>query len=1801
MRRVIANSFIVFGSLVWVVSSDAKEQAQGPGPFSLLQQEPNGWEFEYMPAIAPTATIELDGVPHQLFVGGGAGFDEEPGKPQLPVEALSLGVPDGCELRVEVVNPIYTEVLNQLVAPNPVYTYTQEKEAVPHYARNATFYSQNRFFPSQTVLVDRPFAIRQQRVSTIRIAPCQYNPVTKVLKQLVKATLSIRMVPLTDRPLDLSPTSSSPDPQFEHMYKGLILNYDQAKQWRQPITSMQKDSHLDPTRDWFETGRTYYRILIANDGWYKVTKDDLTAAGANTSQIDLPTLRIFGKGEQIPLMIRPDTTIEFYAMMNYGDSTYVDEFNDTNTYFLTWGGTVQGLRFTTVVQPAGPPGQNIVSAKVTRHVEQNNWYYAGATQADVEETELVPGEGWAWGQPPEWFIPGAQRTYSFVSNAIDRSVTTSGIRVRMFGTNESSPPTSHRAAFSINDGSLFGDITFPQRSEGFLSTLFPTASLSSDSSTLTISSIPTGSGPNQFYLDWFEIDYWRYLRSRNDQLFFTSPMSSGSSPVLFTVSGFSSTQIDVFELTGHRKITGGTVTGDSVDPGSGYSIAFRDTFSTAKEYLVVCTGGPRSVLPLSPKIFSDLRVNTIGSDYMIISHKLFMAAAQHLGAHRQAVNNVRVKVVDVQDIYDEFNYGVFNGEVIKNFLRYAYLQWPTPALTYVLFFGDACWDYKRYISSTTQINYVPSHGHPVGDNWFGCFNPDTSFIPSLLIGRLPVKDSVQAQHAVAKIIGYDSYALGDWNKSFMFITGGITPSEQISFNYSANFSINTYVSPPPIGGTPYRVYKNTLSVIDGENKQLMRNLVRDGLVYVNFLGHSGGRYWGVDIGDPNTLENTNGRLPFLSSVSCNVGAFAEPSATMLAEDFAMADDRGSIASWASSALGYASTGAALNQFFLDGITNGVRDLGSLTTTARFRLWQTYGDLWVKMVKLNPLLGDPLTRIAIPLQPDLAMTPQDISLNTSIPTPNDSMFIIRAAIHNYGLVPLDSVGVTVTDTYNGQSTPIVSNKRIPRTLHRDTLSVSWDGAEMVGRHTLTVSLDPMNGIPETNETNNTASVDQYVYANLLSVVKPLNNMAVSPGPQVLTVTSPLGLDSVGFQYFFELDTVATFDSPFRTISGPVVPGPVSGEWTTPSLANNTVYFWRARTMDGTREGNWVVSSFVTSLALPAFPLVRVREYSARQFVRERLIQAAVTDSGVTITPNAPLNLAALSHGSRAHGPFSYCTFKLNEITVTGYTYILGYSLMALRVSEFDGSYEVGGGNGSTPWHPDSMLNFIRNTPVGNYVAIVSLVDVSATLNESLYVAIEALGSARVREVQPGQSWAFIGRKGYPGSALESLTNDSAIVNLQIPNYYSLGFGSITTTGISSPTSWDSFHWRHISAPPSTAVRVALLGVKPSGVADTLRFLSGDSTDVSLAFLNPLMSGPTYTSFRSAALLSAQDASFTPVLKDWWVDFTPPADLAVSSRTVGALDLTIQKGVQLNLPVTVYNIGFRGVDSARVVVSVYDKFNKARPIATAMLDTIAVNGTKSTTIPISTTNFSRRVTLQVNVSPSKKYKDLVPDNNNAYYTFNVVGMGSSGIQLFADGVQLMDGDFVAARPTLVVRLTKQEEGTRRIEFLVDSKPINPPAVSATDDYQASVQSSDELTFMPQLSNGRHELKVRSIGVNSLGSLDTLEQTVDVDVDGQMGIVKLYNYPNPFSKDTYFTFVITGGSRPEELHIRIFTIAGRRVQEIVVPQSELVVGFNRVYWDGRDADGDELGNGYYFYKVTIKGQGQTESSIQKLAKIR
>lgn len=1766
---------------------------KGNAPFSIGNASQAGLDVLYAPTPKPFSTVLIDSISHVFFVG--PSFDILSGSPNLPADALTIGIPLDAAVSAELVETRYVTETPSFVAPVPTYD-VRDSSAIPTYRKNPTAYNLNALFPARQVEVGRPFMIRGQQVCRIRVAPVQYNPVTRVVRRLTYARLhiSFRLPPARSQ---IAAGPRAPDTHYEKFFRSLLANYDQALMWREDPRPIIQNIQRDSSRAWFRTGQTYVQIPVSADGWYTLRKDALAASGVSPLQADWTSLAVYNRGVQIPFRLAADSSIFFYARQNYGDSTYVDYYTDTNVYWLTWG-EPSARRFNPGPQVPGTPDRLNVSVPVTQHVEQNTQFFVGTTIVDVGSNAPIPGRGWLW----EYYYPGTTVSHPFSIDSIDAGAyPTATVQVRLFSTtlNYAADGRNHKAKFWVND-SLIGQVYFAGRSGTTFSADIPATWLKNGNNLLRITSDTSSSQPNQFYLDWFEISYGRFLKARSDQLTFAASPPFGGI-LSFAVSGFSRPTISVYDLTLGRQLQGGTVTGS---PASGYRMVFQDTCTSARTYLVAVDSAAVPISQLSRKAFRDIRSNAAGADYIVITHAAFLAQAQQLASYRQAFNGVRTAVIDVQDIYDEFNFGIMNAERLRNFLRYAYDFWPGTKPSYLLLFGDASWDFHHYLPTTIKTNYVPAYGVPAGDNWFVVFNADSSIVPSMFVGRLPVQSQTDAQAVVAKAVLHDSYTLGDWNKTLLYITAGDDISEQTSFNALCESSISTYVNPPPIGGTAARVYKTGPAVIDGGYKQYLKDLVRQGLSLISYIGHSGGRIWGVDIGPPSDLENTDGKLPFVSSVSCNVGAFAEPSNNVLAEDFVLAPNRGAIAVWASAALGYPYQGAQLVDFFLDGVQkDSLRDFGSLTTLARLRLWQQ-SPSFISQADLSttPLLGDPLSRLAIPLKPDLALSSEDIILNRAAPTLLDTALTLRVNVHNFGLVPADSVVVSLTDQYNGRISTIRSSLRIGPTRHRDSLFVPWAAASQPGKHTITVVVDPAGTLPEVSKTNNIASTDIYIFASELVALKPLRDQVVPAQPQTLITTTPLGNDSTGYQYAFELDTVSSFDSPFKVGSGPIASGPVSGQWTTPTLAPDRVYFWRARTANSQSIGQWVVSQFRTAGVLPVPPLVRLQESSRAQFAQNDLVRALPTDSGVVIAPRPPLFLYARSLGYRADlNKDYYSIIRLNEVTVTGYWWHLGNSFMVMRVNDFTGEFQFTAFDvASQASLSDSMRQFLRNTPRGNYIAVSVIFDGATNVSESLRVALESLGSTSIRSVLPGQAWAFIARQGYPTESLESLTNDSAVVSLQIPNFFSAGAGSVTALPTPMPSLWHTLHWEVTKSAGKTDVALAVLGVRRSGTVDTLRRISSDSTDVDLRGLSGVTSDTSYASFRLSASLATSDALFTPALKRWHVDLEPPGDLAISGRTVGVPQLNVRKGKDFDLPVTVHNLGYREIDSVRILVSIYDTRRALLPFGQGILDSLPAGSSKSVSLQLPSSYLSGTVSALVTVSPAHNDRELTAVNNSAGYSFTVSGDQGPQLQFFSDGIRLMDGDYVATNPTIRVKLPAQSgppPAPPTILFYVDNVLLSKPPASTG----LLAHTGDDPTFSPVLQDGRHEFRITVAQPNMLGGIDSLQNRITVNVLGQARILQVFNYPNPFARETLFTFVLTGSAVPDEVSIRIFTVAGRKIREISVLQGALQIGFNQVRWDGRDADGDEIANGTYLYQVRLKSPTADVSEISKLVRLR
>ena len=63
----------------------------------------------------------------------------------------------------------------------------------------------------------------------------------------------------------------------------------------------------------------------------------------------------------------------------------------------------------------------------------------------------------------------------------------------------------------------------------------------------------------------------------------------------------------------------------------------------------------------------------------------------------------------------------------------------------------------------------------------------------------------------------------------------------------------------------------------------------------------------------------------------------------------------------------------------------------------------------------------------------------------------------------------------------------------------------------------------------------------------------------------------------------------------------------------------------------------------------------------------------------------------------------------------------------------------------------------------------------------------------------------------------------------------------------------------------------------------------------------------------------------------------------------------------------------------------------------------------------------------------------------------------------------------------------------------------------------------------------------------------------VSNEAKLLLVYNYPNPFTSETHFTFKLT--QIPDEIKIKIFTIAGRLVREFSVSSAGLDYDFNKI----------------------------------------
>ncbi len=156
-----------------------------------------------------------------------------------------------------------------------------------------------------------------------------------------------------------------------------------------------------------------------------------------------------------------------------------------------------------------------------------------------------------------------------------------------------------------------------------------------------------------------------------------------------------------------------------------------------------------------------------------------------------------------------------------------------------------------------------------------------------------------------------------------------------------------------------------------------------------------------------------------------------------------------------------------------------------------------------------------------------------------------------------------------------------------------------------------------------------------------------------------------------------------------------------------------------------------------------------------------------------------------------------------------------------------------------------------------------------------------------------------------------------------------------------------------------------------------------------------------------------------------------------------------------------------------------------------------------------------------------------------------------------------------------LSTTNEGKQAI--LIDDLPVPIDVNTYFSFDHGGVDTSGVLLFpLPDLEVGKHRLVYKVSDSFGATTLDTL--FFDVTDARDYYARAVLNYPNPFETSTRFLFRL---SNRASVTLDIYTVSGKRVRRI-----EQVRDGGEVWieWDGRDAIGDEIGNGTYLYVATV-----------------
>ena len=807
----------------------------------------------------------------------------------------------------------------------------------------------------------------------------------------------------------------------------------------------------------------WYKFAIDTTGIFKIDKSFLQQLGISTNNLNPKKIHIYGNGGQLLPEFNGDfryDDLQENAIFIVGEE---DNSFDSNDYILFYAkgphswevnpaqGTVNHIQniysdksyyFMTINEDDGKRIQSsspVVGSASTQITTFNDYvFYEKETINLFAAGKKWLGEDFSVDNELSLEIP-------FPNIVITEPV---NIKVRAVAVSE----LTSSMQVKVNSQDLFNLNFSASTSSGNLaSERTQSANQLISSSTIEFNlNYNNGGNPSaRAYLDYIEVSGKKELTANDFQFSFRSFEAENTAGIVEYQIQNSQNIFQIWDVTDPINAT--NINNEST---SG-PFSFKANSGVLQEYIVVHQDDYYTPEILSNSKIKNQNVHAIKDiNYLLITTNEFEEQAQRIADYHIENSGLTAKVVNLDEIYNEFSSGSRDITGIRDFIKHVYELNSTDddQLKYVCFFGDASYDYKDRIIGNNNIVpvYLATDSYSlaesyVTDDFFGMLEESEGTMSGahtmeIATGRIPVSSQQQAKDVVDKILrDYNVDSFGDWRNSITLLADDIdvlsdqpiqrgveTIADDIKaikpiFNINKIYA-DAYVQQNSSGGERYP-----------DVKEAITTAIESGTLVFDYFGHGGEDGFAserfFDIPQVKGLNNEN-TLPLFITITCEFSRFDNPIRISAGENVFWNASGGAVSMISTTREVFISTGQAFNKRLIATLL----EFNDEDLTIAESLVKTKNNYNREQKFFIYYFGDPVKKLAIP-KPNIKITKMNgVDITQSIDT-----LKALSKVRFEGVVT-DNLNTVLTD-FNGSLSTTVYDKPIDKsTLDNDNFGV-----------------------------------------------------------------------------------------------------------------------------------------------------------------------------------------------------------------------------------------------------------------------------------------------------------------------------------------------------------------------------------------------------------------------------------------------------------------------------------------------------------------------------------------------------------------------------------------------------------------------------------------------------------------------------------------------------------------------------------------------------------------------------------------